>query len=427
MRAFIPLLLYCIALSHQEEESEKKKEEPPPLVRCPHVNPYKKLEDWLAYSQNNCNHTTLESELSDEDKTYYKFGLKSFAYDIMASDRLGVRRELGSQAHQLCGEAKFDAEFSTSIVIIHHNEGLSTLLRMLTGIFERTPAHLLKEVILYEDASEKPHMLTEHLQKFASIRGYTDKMKITRNDERQGLIRAKTLASRLATGDVLVFMDSHCEVTERWLEPLLAPIKENPKSVVLPIVDLINPFTFEYSKAMVSKSGFEWDLTFKWMYIPWDYFDTPENNVKPFESPAMPGGLLAIRREYFKELGEYDMGMEIWGAENIELSLKTWMCGGRVLVAPCSRIGHVFRYMRPYEGKPFMDTTVHNSARVAKVWLGDHQKHFFRARSLSINTDVGDISERLELKKKLGCKDMEWYLKNVYTELRIPDYKHDEL
>ncbi|KIH61950.1 hypothetical protein ANCDUO_07769 [Ancylostoma duodenale] len=101
MRAFIPLLLYCIALSHQDEESDKKKEDSPPLVRCPHVNPYKKLEDWLAYSQNNCNATTLESELNDEDKTYYKFGLKSFAYDIMASDRLGVRRELGSQAHQL--------------------------------------------------------------------------------------------------------------------------------------------------------------------------------------------------------------------------------------------------------------------------------------------------------------------------------------
>ncbi|KIH47730.1 hypothetical protein ANCDUO_22205 [Ancylostoma duodenale] len=72
-------------------------------------------------------------------------------------------------------------------------------------------------------------MLTEHLQKFASLKGYADKMKITRNDERQGLIRAKTLASRLATGEVIVFMDSHCEVTERWLEPLLAPIKENPK------------------------------------------------------------------------------------------------------------------------------------------------------------------------------------------------------
>lgn len=29
-----------------------------------------------------------------------------------------------------------------------------------------------------------------------------------------------------------------------------------------------------------------------------------------------------MRKEYFVELGEYDMGMEIWGSENIELSLK---------------------------------------------------------------------------------------------------------
>ncbi|ETN85763.1 glycosyltransferase, group 2 family protein [Necator americanus] len=295
------------------------------------------------------------------------------------------------------------------------------------GIFERTSAHLLHEVILYEDASEEEHALTDHLNKFASVMGYTNKMRVTRSEERQGLIRAKALASRQATGDIIVFLDSHCEVTERWLEPLLAPIKENPNSIVLPIIDLINPFTFDYAKAMVTKSGFDWTLTFKWVYIPWEYFDIPENNVKPFDSPAMPGGLLAVRREYFRTLGEYDMGMEIWGAENIELSLKTWMCGGRVVVAPCSRVGHVFRYRRPYKGKPFMDTTVHNSARVAKTWMDDHAKHFFRARSLPTSTDVGDISVGLELKKRLNCKNMEWYMKNVYPDLKVPEYKHDEL
>ncbi|KAK5967573.1 Polypeptide N-acetylgalactosaminyltransferase, partial [Trichostrongylus colubriformis] len=352
------------------------------------------------------------------DRTYYQFGFRSFAFDVMASDRLGMRRDLGHQCHELCHNTTFEGEFSTSVVIIHHNEALSVLLRMLTGIFERTPAHLLHEVILYEDASEEDHKLSDYLKEFAIESGWSDKMKVERSDERQGLIRAKVLASRLATGEVIVFLDSHCEVTERWLEPLLAPIAENPNSVVLPIVDLIHPLTFAYSQAMISKSGFDWSLNFKWVYIPWEYFDVKENNVKPIESPSMSGGLLAVRREYFRELGEYDMGMEIWGGENVELALKTWMCGGRVVVAPCSHIGHVFRMMRPYKGRDDIDTNLYNSLRVAKTWLGEYEKYFIRARPTAAKMDFGDVSPGLELKKRLNCKDMDWYLDNVYPELK---------
>lgn len=30
----------------------------------------------------------------------------------------------------------------------------------------------------------------------------------------------------------------------------------------------------------------------------------------------LSGGMFAVRKEWFTKLGEYDTGMEIWGAEN---------------------------------------------------------------------------------------------------------------
>ena len=41
-------------------------------------------------------------------------------------------------------------------------------------------------------------------------------VKIVRTTERSGLIRARLAGAKAATGDVLIFLDSHCEVGPGW-------------------------------------------------------------------------------------------------------------------------------------------------------------------------------------------------------------------
>jgi polypeptide N-acetylgalactosaminyltransferase len=85
-----------------------------------------------------------------------------------------------------------------------------------------------------------------------------NKVKLIRTPERAGLVRARMFGAHHATGQVLVFLDSHCEVNVDWLQPLLSRIYENRTTLVSPVIDIINANTFEYTASPIVKGGFNW-------------------------------------------------------------------------------------------------------------------------------------------------------------------------
>lgn len=88
---------------------------------------------------------------------------------------------------------------------------------------------------------------------------------VYRTKERSGLIRARLLGAKHVKGQVITFLDAHCECTEGWLEPLLARIAQDRKTVVCPIIDVISDETFEYITASdMTWGGFNWKLNFRW-------------------------------------------------------------------------------------------------------------------------------------------------------------------
>ena len=159
-------------------------------------------------------------------------------------------------------------------------------------------------------------------------------------------MKARLLGAMYAKSEVLVIMDCHVEVTKGWLPPLLDPIKKDPKVITLPGVEVLTNDELEYKHVIYDKypfvGGFTWKLVYTWVEI-----QKKKRSEDPMPSPTMLGASFVIRKDYFEYLGYYDSQFELWGGENLELSFKVWMCGGKMYQCMCSHVGHMFRN-RPY-------------------------------------------------------------------------------
>ncbi|XP_688194.1 polypeptide N-acetylgalactosaminyltransferase 12 [Danio rerio] len=361
----------------------------------------------------------VKLDLSGEEKREEEESIKKHQINTYVSDRISLHRRLAERWNPLCRNLKYDylSLPTTSVVIAFYNEAWSTLLRTVHSVLETSPDLLLNEVILVDDYSDREH-LKEPLENYIAD---LKKVRLIRARKREGLVRARLLGASIATGEVLTFLDCHCECHEGWLEPLLQRIKEEPSAVVCPVIDVIDWNTFQYlgNPGEPQIGGFDWRLVFTWHSIPEHEQKRRSAATDVVRSPTMAGGLFAVNKKYFLYLGTYDTGMEVWGGENLEFSFRIWQCGGSLEIHPCSHVGHVFPKKAPYS----RNKALANSVRAAEVWMDDFKEVYYHRSPHARLEAYGDVTDRRKLRMRLRCKDFRWFLDNIYPDIQVPEDK----
>ena len=98
----------------------------------------------------------LSKDYSEEVQVLVKEGWRLHEFNQYVSDLISVKRNLPDFRDEYCRQngLYLDKLPKTSVIIIFHNEAWSTLLRTVHSVIDRSPDHLIEEIILVDDCSD---------------------------------------------------------------------------------------------------------------------------------------------------------------------------------------------------------------------------------------------------------------------------------
>jgi len=158
---------------------------------------------------------------------------------------------------------------------------------------------------------------------------------------------------------------------------------------------------WSFDKVRWNKFGFRWDLD---LICKRDNVNEPTSETAVLSSYCIVG-----KTARFKAIGGFDNGMQIGCGEDLEISIRNWMMGGKCRVVLGSKIAITPRIAN--------ENDIINKARIAEMWFGKRKQHFYDCSNIkSSDVKTGRLNNLCHLANKFE-RTFSWYIENHQPEI----------
>ena len=282
--------------------------------------------------------TRRNSEVTSHDK-----GFPVESPGIPADSQRAIEDVLGrvpDSRSAVCRSRKYESlAVATVLVVFYDYEFYDAKLTVISILRDRDLPQSVTEILLVDDASSRPQVLKDAQNYIRESDAMTSHpgVRLVRLPQRLGRIGARSLAvERHVTSDVVVCVDAGVVCGPGWLAPLIDLVTsdtDGQTTIAVPHYDhLTHPVTLEYAESSSDLvATLSWSLTIRMQrHDTGDKGDALSRTV-----PVLRGEVFAVRRTFLSSIGGlYDRRLEYGtgAAEHIDLSLRTWLCGGSIKV-----------------------------------------------------------------------------------------------
>ncbi|MCF7830414.1 glycosyltransferase family 2 protein [Candidatus Gracilibacteria bacterium] len=284
-----------------------------------------------------------------------------------------------------------------SVIIPSYNEG-EWLKKTVLGVLENTDYPDFEIIVVADGCTDDS---LDFLQK-----GIPNVL-LVELEESVGAAKARNMGAKVATGDALVFIDSHMVPSQTdWLQELTVQLEDKKigaATLKIPYLEEPDRVAFIYTLG-------DFALEPTWI--------SPLNKAKIHNVPVIPGACFAMRKELFVSTGGFDEGLHKWGREDLEYSLRLWRLGYDLSMSTKSGIAHSWERKRTFEIS--WDEVDYNILRISLTLLSDSwQKKvkdcLQKVRSANVikfyrelENDQKFLSRKRDLEQKFKRSFAEW-------------------